>query len=270
MVDRLNANDEIVLGDELTSADGRSVLAMQGDGNLVLYMQHADGTRTARWATGSTFGLAVSQCVMQGDGNFVIYGYPTSRALWATGTWGHPGAFLIVQDDGNVVIYDGPNALWSTGTAFPTVFHPTLFGPDRLQPSITFERRVMVRPGRTLVAHFNFRSNNESAIMVYGPIATNALITPTVLAERGNHGRDGSAFHFTNDASETVDVVFSGWYKDGPPSGARPWLEHRSDEVFGSVVTTPGGTQIRSLRFDEVRGAVGPEVIVDTVVFLSA
>jgi hypothetical protein len=53
---------------------------------------------------------------MQGDGNFVLYA-PGGQAVWDTGTWGHPGAFLVLQDDGNVVVYDpGGIALWASNT----------------------------------------------------------------------------------------------------------------------------------------------------------
>ena len=42
---------------------------------------------------------------MQGDGNLVIY--EGSKALWASHTNGHPGAYFAVQDDGNIVVYEG-------------------------------------------------------------------------------------------------------------------------------------------------------------------
>jgi len=54
---------------------------------------------------------------MQGDGNLVIYGY--YNAIWASGTWGNPGAYLDMQDDGNLVIYlpvSYTTAIWATGT----------------------------------------------------------------------------------------------------------------------------------------------------------
>ncbi|GAA3056559.1 hypothetical protein GCM10020229_80380 [Kitasatospora albolonga] len=87
--------------------------------------------------------------VMQSDGNLVLYRKRDGQALWATGTWNHPGAtaglpygtgeFLVsdprqgriwsngvdvrtqarakLQDDGNFVVYDAAGrALWSTGT----------------------------------------------------------------------------------------------------------------------------------------------------------
>src|SRR5690242_20749332 len=53
---------------------------------------------------------------MQGDGNFVLYdaaGVP----YWATGTWGNPGAWIILQDDGNLVVYAQNGApLWAPNT----------------------------------------------------------------------------------------------------------------------------------------------------------
>jgi hypothetical protein len=52
---------------------------------------------------------------MQDDGNLVIYGFP--GALWASGTDGQGGQFLIVQSDGNLVIYKPGPAVWATNTA---------------------------------------------------------------------------------------------------------------------------------------------------------
>ncbi len=56
------------------------------------------------------------QLAMQTDGNLVLYG--NGRALWSSGTFGHPGAFLAVQADGNLVVYSaGVQPLWSTNTS---------------------------------------------------------------------------------------------------------------------------------------------------------
>ncbi len=91
----------------ITAANGRTILAMQADGNLVVSREGV-----AVWASG-TAGRG-REAMIQGDGNLVVYG--ESTALWASGTASHPGATLAVQDDGNVVIYDGTQALWATGT----------------------------------------------------------------------------------------------------------------------------------------------------------
>jgi hypothetical protein len=95
----------------LTSSDGRYTFVMQIDGNLVLY-------RVANWyplwASG-TNGQDANFVAMQGDGNLVIYNYG-GRAIWASNTAGRPGSFLVVQTDGNVVIYQPNVAIWATNT----------------------------------------------------------------------------------------------------------------------------------------------------------
>jgi hypothetical protein len=64
------------------------------------------------WRAQDNFKLA-----MQGDGNLVIYNRD-NRAVWNTGTSGNPGAMLIMQSDGNLVIYTtGMRAIWSSGTS---------------------------------------------------------------------------------------------------------------------------------------------------------
>jgi hypothetical protein len=98
-------------GQQLSSCDGKHTLAMQTDGNLVLYHNGVG----ALWATG-TNGKGGHTAVMQGDGNFVLYD-ASSHALWNSHTQGNGGAHLAVQDDGNLVVYAaGGAALWNTHT----------------------------------------------------------------------------------------------------------------------------------------------------------
>jgi hypothetical protein len=64
---------------------GSLTLAMQGDGNLVLY-----NGATALWDTGTSGqSCGTNQCVavFQADGNFVVYN--GSKALWSSGTYGN-------------------------------------------------------------------------------------------------------------------------------------------------------------------------------------
>ncbi|MFD7645707.1 hypothetical protein ACFV4P_34255 [Kitasatospora sp. NPDC059795] len=99
---------------------GNYELAMQGDGNLVLY--NANGS--AIWASG-TYGHSAAALNMQADGNLVVYSTynnSSSTPLWATGTWGNSGSYFFFQPDGNLVVYrygGGPStggALWASGT----------------------------------------------------------------------------------------------------------------------------------------------------------
>jgi hypothetical protein len=82
------------------SCDGRFFLVMQGDGNLVLYLE---GTG-ALWSS-MTNGTGAVQAVMQDDGNFVVFD-AGGQVEWSSMTGGYPGATLAIQNDGNVVVYD--------------------------------------------------------------------------------------------------------------------------------------------------------------------
>ena len=102
---------QLQAGEQLASCDGRFSLAMQTDGNLVLY----EGA-TPLWSS-NTAGTAGALAVMQDDGNFVVY-TGSGTALWSSVTAGAGcGAYVAVQNDGNTVIYNsGGTAIWSTGT----------------------------------------------------------------------------------------------------------------------------------------------------------
>ncbi len=102
--------DELVRGDARQSCDGRFVLIMQHDGNLVLYQGHEP-----LWATG-TDRTAASRAIMQHDGNLVVYD-GAGRPLWASNTDGHAESIAIVQDDGNFVVYDAnAKPVWASNT----------------------------------------------------------------------------------------------------------------------------------------------------------
>jgi hypothetical protein len=95
---------------QLVSCDGRFVLVLQNDGNLVL-----NQNGVTFWSS-MTAGLGGTIAAMQSDGNFVIY-TAMGRPVWATNTWGQPGASLVVQDDGNLVIYNTSNSsVWASIT----------------------------------------------------------------------------------------------------------------------------------------------------------
>ncbi|MEV7522519.1 trypsin-like serine protease [Streptomyces sp. NPDC091371] len=106
---RLDAGQTLRAGETVRGKN--TVLTLQADGNLVL--THAASGEL--WASG-TWGAPGAQLRFQPDGNLVLYRQDGS-AVWSSGTWGNPGARLDLQDDGNLVVYrqDG-SAAWSTGT----------------------------------------------------------------------------------------------------------------------------------------------------------
>ena len=98
---QLNPGQRITSGTQIASPDGRFVLQMQSDGNLVI---RAPGNIPLRDT--HTAGHDGTIAVMQTDGNFVLRA-PGNIPVWSSGTDGHPGTVLQVQDDGGVVLY-GP------------------------------------------------------------------------------------------------------------------------------------------------------------------
>lgn len=99
-------------GERLVSPNGRFVLVMQADGNLVLY-----GPSGAQWS--SRTARARTFVVQQTDGNLVAYA-PGGGAVWQTRTGGTTGSRTVLQDDGNLVLYRGDGLpAWYPSTPVP-------------------------------------------------------------------------------------------------------------------------------------------------------
>lgn len=105
----LTAGNRLLAGQFLLSANGQYKLAVQYDGNAVLY-----GNGLVLWS--STSMGSPNDLVMQHDGNLVLY-TPEGRPVWASNTAGSgPGVKLVLQNDSNLVLYrpDG-TPIWATG-----------------------------------------------------------------------------------------------------------------------------------------------------------
>ena len=109
----LNPGERLGAGHSLGSCDGRFELAMQTDGNLVVYQR---SPFRALWSS-RTNGRGGEVAVMQADGNLVVY-TAGGRPLWSSRTSGHSGSALAMQNDGNLVVYAPRSiATWSSGTS---------------------------------------------------------------------------------------------------------------------------------------------------------
>ncbi len=112
-------------GDSILSCDRRFTLALAKNGNLT---ETETATGKILWNRRSdlTFGYALA---MQTDGNLVLY-TPYETALWNAGTAGNAGATLAIQNDGNLVVYStAGKALWNSGTVDPKAPVPPV-APD--------------------------------------------------------------------------------------------------------------------------------------------
>jgi lysophospholipase L1-like esterase len=93
---------------------------LQGSGDLVIYQFLAPGQ-------GNLIGFyhlsdnGVPRLQLRSGGNLVAYA-DDGRAVWATNSVGHAGAYLYMQNDGNLVIYDvlsdgRSQPIWASGTS---------------------------------------------------------------------------------------------------------------------------------------------------------
>ena len=109
---RLFAGQTLASGACLQSLNKRFMLVMQTAGNLVQYDLSYSPAHAIFY--NSTTGVAGSYLAMQGDGNLVIY-TPSGTATWSTGTPTGSGNYMLqVQDPGNLVVY---RDIWETGTS---------------------------------------------------------------------------------------------------------------------------------------------------------
>ena len=157
----LSSGQTLTKGNNLLSPDSQSALALQSDGNLVLY-----SNSQAVWDTGP-LGSAASRLIMQGDGNLVLYNQG-NVALWSSQTGGNPGAHLILQTDGNLVIYSATNAaLWATYT---------LSNPNHLSLVNTTLNGGRLYPGQSIDTadrRFHLIFQGDGNLVLYSP--THAL-----------------------------------------------------------------------------------------------
>jgi predicted alpha-1,6-mannanase (GH76 family) len=108
--DSLTTNQSLTTGGSLRSPDGRLVVTLQTDGNLVLYFRGKP-----IWAAGIG-GRGGTRLTMQPDGNLVVY-TPSNVPVWATGTNGRGGTRFTLQNDGNLVVYTASNSpIWASQT----------------------------------------------------------------------------------------------------------------------------------------------------------
>jgi hypothetical protein len=109
-MDRLSSGERISGGEALTSPNGRYKVAMETDGNLVMY----DVDKPV-WGS-NTAGSGANIAEMRDDGDLVIY-HEGDKPAWTSRTRGHEGAMVALQDDRDLVVYaaDGKK-LWSSRT----------------------------------------------------------------------------------------------------------------------------------------------------------
>jgi len=141
----LTSGQSINVAQHLMAPSARTILALQTDGNLVLY-----NDSSPEWHA-NTGGTRANQLIMQSDGNLVLYS-ATNAPLWASGTVGNSGARAVLQSDGNFVIYGSGNTpLWASGTGRTPAFNASVLHSVRGGFLYPKQRLQMANRSRVLV-----------------------------------------------------------------------------------------------------------------------
>jgi hypothetical protein len=151
--DTLISGGTLSAGQILTSADGHFELAMQSDGNLVLFVINNGGTPRAVWSTG-TSGDVGDHAVLQSNGNLVLLD-TAGQTIWSTNRSATGCTNLKVQDDGNLVLYTAASAYWATGTI-----------------DYTLRSGETLLPGQAIYAHgehYELIMQTDGNLVLYGP-----------------------------------------------------------------------------------------------------
>ncbi|WP_035845669.1 ricin-type beta-trefoil lectin domain protein [Kitasatospora azatica] len=121
------------------------------------YLPNSDVTTLSndQIASGKSIASKTATLTMQSDGNLILSPLNSTRVLWSSGTYNHPGAIAKMQVDGNFVIYDGQNAIWSTNT----------FGTN-LQLKLQSDLNLVIYQGTNVVWTTNTYNTAYSSVRV--------------------------------------------------------------------------------------------------------
>lgn len=148
-VTTLEPGETMPPGTALSSRDGHFTLAMRRDGNLTFAVT---GTGQTLWATG-TAGHPGAYLSMLSNGNLVLYDRSGAKTLWSTGTAGHGPADLVAQANGNLVLYDGTTTTWNAGSLDNKLTAGEVLQPGWYLNSGTGYRLVMRTNGNLAQTH---------------------------------------------------------------------------------------------------------------------
>jgi hypothetical protein len=173
----------------------------------------------ASWTSGSC--TPANSCLaMQGDGNLVIY-YPNGCGvqpiLWQSGTGGHPGNYycVAVQSDGNVVIYSpgspcGKGGSYLTGANSPTwTSSPNTRsgeGADAWRTSMHMTRNTCLYPCRNANVLFRAIDSYSWRSPSLNPWVQNAV---------SYWNQSPTLYSFTPRANDTYNYIYASYPGDG-------------------------------------------------------
>jgi hypothetical protein len=182
-------------GQNIKSPDGHYMLAMQTDGNLVVYTMNGTAIGRAVWDS-HTNGDDGARAILQDDGNLVLYS-PSDQALWSSNTSGAGCSNLVMQGDGNLVLYDSAHATWASDT----VQHELVAG-DELYPGT-----AIYSPGE----EYELTMQIDGNFVLYGPPgAMWSTQTNGILGSHAIMQTDGNLVVYSNGGRALWDSHTNG------------------------------------------------------------
>lgn len=168
------------LGPGQTLINGSYTLAMQTDGNLVIYYRGQ-----AIWSP--YLNTPGSRLEMQGDGNAVVY-RPNNSVAWFTGTAGSGANQLVMQGDGNLVAYTaGMQSRWQSLTSLPGYAYGVLGKPNGLDHSWYFTANagyeIYATWAMATLGWTKFNTRRVSSAGLADVVIRSAAISPSRYAE---------------------------------------------------------------------------------------
>lgn len=166
MSDTLNAGQSLAIGQQLQSQNGKYILVMQADGNLVQYEGMPSAPKavfdTGTWSLPPA--LRPIRAEMQANGNFVLSN-GNGAPVWVTGTK-VANSRLMLQDDRNLVIYDPSNkAVWAHNRyVLPA---PAAPAAPAVHPDVKASKAEDVGWGKRMETEATLYRNGQLAINCY-------------------------------------------------------------------------------------------------------
>jgi cell wall-associated NlpC family hydrolase len=253
---QLTGGEELRGGERLVSPSGNMVLAMQTDGNLVLYAPGGN----VRWHT-DTDGNPGAFARFQTDGNLVVYS-ASMQPLWHAAVDGQGASFAQVQDDGNFVLYrSDATPVWYTGTKyFPSrlTAHGEMRPGDHLMsPNGAFDL-VLQTDGNLVLygpAGWTWQSGTRGSnpdrlvlqtdgnLVMYGP--NNSVIWQTYTHTRGpgfmQVQDDGNFVLYTNAQQATWQTyTYAGYQPPVTPTPPAPSLPSKAQAAINYATAQLG------------------------------
>ncbi len=263
----------LTAGHTLASPDGHYILAMQTDGNLVLYLHNGGFNLRALWSSG-TSGDRGDRAVLQSNGNLVLYD-AKNQALWSTNTSSAGCTNLVVQEDGNLVLYNSKKAVWASHTVNTNLrANDVLLARERIfSPDEQYE--VTMQPDGNLVlygatgalwsTHTWGIPGNHAILQKDGNLVVYTTAGRALWSSK-THGHSGDHAHLQNDGNFVVyagskALWASGTYANRPkgtPRYSRPAFvacpppppppAPKASPPADPVVLVPQHTKVRRLH----------------------